>query len=221
MAKTHSFGGPEPVAVQTTGPTIAAPQAAPALSPSADLAEVVRAIGQAVATLASSQAQANQTMGTLVRNQERLTADLAGAVAEQEEARRKKRDEDANCERKKKAAEKTNQQTTQEIADRLWPVADDRYSVALIREKVVSDDNGKRRSAMVADEAHPVIEINAGSAEEANGRYQKLCGIVATEHRIQATRLDASDDAAALERPARRRPEYANDERLPAGVETM
>lgn len=176
----------------------------PVLSPAMTTDECMRALIQTVTILAGQQAK--------------LTSDLAGVIGDREEARRKEQAEIDNTNRIRKECELTAQQRTQRAADRLWPVGDDRYHVSLLYpKKVVNEKTGKSRTVMASDSlAHPEVEINAGSQEEARGRYMKLCGIVGTEHQIRAALVSDRPAEAGDDEPAAR-----SDEFLPAGVESM
>lgn len=142
-----------------------------------------------------------------------LTEAIAGIVGEREAALRTSREQEAQFRRLAAENAKSCAQRTQEAADRLYPDGT-RYSVALFSQrKVVNEMTGRTRNVYAPDPAFPKVEVSASSPEEAQARYQKLCGIVATEGQIRAT--PAGEQA---QEPGRR--EDA-DERLPEGVEVL
>ncbi len=150
----------------------------------------------------------------LAEAQTRQAEAIVGIVGEREAALRSAREQDDQHRRLAREAGKSCQQRTQEIADRLYPTGT-RWSVALFSQrKVVNEMTGKVRMAFAPDSAFPRVEINAGSAEEAQARYQKLCGIVSTEGQIKAVPVGSEGKVE----PAGHE---AADEHLPAGVEVL
>ncbi len=150
-----------------------------------------------------------EALRVLAVHQINLSAALAGVVGDREKFLKLERDDIAKLERLRKQAEKSAQVRTQEKSDSLWPTADNRFRVALLCVKKTTDEaTGKRKNLVVPDPAFPVIEINAGSAEEADGRYRKLCGILSTDGQIRATPVGE---------PMTPRAE-THDEYLPEGV---
>jgi len=205
MAKNKKMvedAAPNSVAAQEHAP---AAQPMPVLSPAMTADECMRALIQTVTILAGQQAK--------------LTSDLAGVIGDREEARRKDQAQIDNTERIRKECELTARQRTQRAADRLWPVGDDRYHVSLqYPKKVVNEKTGKTRTIMASDSlAHPEVEINASSPEEARGRYMKLCGIIGTEHQISPVLVSDRLAEAGDDDPVAGRSEKF----LPAGVESM
>lgn len=186
-----------------------------ALAPAASGAS----LEEAVRTMIAGMATLTAVVGKQAANHDRLAGAIADIVGEQQVAARKERQQTENHERIKRETAKTTQQRTQEIADKLHPDGT-RFSVALLAyRKVVNEMTGKSRMAHVIDRAFPRLEINAGSPEEAQARYQKLCGIVATEGQIKAVPAgQAQTKAPAIDENDNER---LPDERLPDGMEVF
>jgi hypothetical protein len=141
---------------------------------------------EAVTMLANAQINANARhdaqMQTLADSLRAVTQSQTKYLVEEQA------DKD-NMERIKNECQKTAQQRTQEAADRKWPTGQGRYHCALMVNKKVPDPRNPSRTVTMSvpdSFAFPEVQINAESREEAQARYQLICGIRSTDHTIAA-----------------------------------
>lgn len=168
---------------------------APAPSAPTPLEQQVADLQAQVAELKAAKSAPSPTAATPSHLQEVLIAQRQALEIALEDRQTVLRQQQASKEESlaiQRETAKSTRQRTQDAADRMF------------------QGRERWRCEVPKDGAQPVIDIAAGSREEAIGRYQSLCGIRGTAHEVVADVSDGSPIPDVRPRPNRQTEEVVD-----------